>query len=381
MTKIIAMIPVRSGSKRIPRKNIRLLNGKPLVSYIIEAAIDAKCFDEIFLNSEDEVFREIADQYGIRMYKRPAELASDEATNDDFANDFIGKNSCDILVQLLATSPFITSKDIRSFVSYMMDGEYDTLISVKAQQIECVYWNRPINFTKSLHTQPSQSLTPVYSYACSMMGWKTDRFVQNHALDGAYHGCIGNTGYFPVKGWAAVDIDNEEDFQLAEVISQKIEKDKHFPPSAPKYYDSKKAKNIISVEDDVPEIIKKDGIGKIDFENANKLITYLPDAVTQMGEPPWNKRIVDTENNSMCIICQNPGEGNRKHYHHNWNEWWYILQGEWLFEIEGKNHHVVEGDVVFIEKNKVHKITALGATPAIRMAVSRADVDHVYVVN
>ena len=71
------MIPARLGSKRIYNKNLRILNGKPLISYIIESAIAAKCFDEIYINSESDIFEEIADTYQINFYKRPSELLSE----------------------------------------------------------------------------------------------------------------------------------------------------------------------------------------------------------------------------------------------------------------------------------------------------------------
>ena len=92
----------------------------------------------------------------------------------------------------------------------------------------------------------------------------------------------------------------------------------------------------------------------------------------------WSKRVIDSESNSMTIISQLPGEGNRLHYHPDWNEWWYILDGKWEWEIEGYKRIVSQGDIVFMPKNKKHKITAIGNKPAIRMAVSRSDVAHIY---
>ena len=59
MKKIIAMIPARIGSKRIPRKNLRLINGKPLIAYILETLKKVKLFDEIYLNADDAVFEKI----------------------------------------------------------------------------------------------------------------------------------------------------------------------------------------------------------------------------------------------------------------------------------------------------------------------------------
>ena len=90
------------------------------------------------------------------------------------------------------------------------------------------------------------------------------------------------------------------------------------------------------------------------------------------------RRVVNTESNSCCLIAQMPGEGNRLHYHPNWNEWWYIVDGEWEFEIEEEKYIVKKDDIVFIPKNKWHKIKCVGDKMAIRLAVSRSDVAHVY---
>ena len=73
-----------------------------------------------------------------------------------------------------------------------------------------------------------------------------------------------------------------------------------------------------------------------------------------------------------------PGEGNRMHYHHDWDEWWYIVKGQWEWTVEGVIKKVKKGDIVFIERNKKHKIKATGSVMSIRLAVSREDVDHVY---
>ena len=66
------------------------------------------------------------------------------------------------------------------------------------------------------------------------------------------------------------------------------------------------------------------------------------------------------------------------HFHPDWNEWWYILKGKWEWDIEGIKKTINMGDVVFIEKNRKHKITSLGKGLSIRLAVSRYDVEHVY---
>jgi quercetin dioxygenase-like cupin family protein len=133
------------------------------------------------------------------------------------------------------------------------------------------------------------------------------------------------------------------------------------------------------VESDVPSILVKDGVEINDLNSPNKEVINIEDILLDAPESSWSKRIIDTESNSATLICQNPGEGNREHYHHDWNEWWYIIDGLWEWQIEGETKIVGKGDIVFIEKGRLHKITAVGKEPAIRLAVSRSDVDHVYV--
>lgn len=133
------------------------------------------------------------------------------------------------------------------------------------------------------------------------------------------------------------------------------------------------------IEVDVPSILKKDGVENSNFDNENSPLQNFDKIIqSQDNSKSWCHRLVNTENNSATLISQLPGEGNRRHYHPNWNEWWYIVKGEWEWEIEGKEFIVKKGDFVFIEKNKVHRIKAIGQESAIRLAVSRADVEHIY---
>ena len=96
-------------------------------------------------------------------------------------------------------------------------------------------------------------------------------------------------------------------------------------------------------------------------------------------EQSWSHTIINSESNSATLIGQLPGEGNRMHYHHNWDEWWFIIEGEWDLIIEDKKKKIKHGEIIYIPRNNKHKITACGEKMAIRLAVSRYDVDHVYV--
>jgi len=133
------------------------------------------------------------------------------------------------------------------------------------------------------------------------------------------------------------------------------------------------------VEVEVEAILKKDGVLDNNFDDVNQQVVNAYELIKQnANKTSWSRRLVDTESNSATMIGQMPGEGNRRHYHPDWNEWWFILAGKWEFEIDGKAREIVTGDVVFIEKGKIHKITAVGDQMAIRLAVSRNDVEHIY---
>ena len=367
----IAMIPARLGSKRVKQKNIRLIQGKPLICYVIEAAKESECFDEIYVNSESDIIGEIAVNSGVKWYQRSEKLASDTATNDDFALDFFENIDCDVLYQLLPSSPFITPEEIRGFVQKMEENDIQTLISVKEEQISCLFKGKPINFNPYRILPPSQNVVPVQVYATALMAWERDSFFENHKKYGAtYHGGDGIVAFFPLKGYSTIDIDNEEDFQIAEIIAQSLGTKK----KEPEYYTNEER-----IEVDVPSILAKDGVELNDLFDCNNEKVSIPEIISSKpNDKSWSKRLVDNENNSATLIHQLPSEGNRRHYHDNWNEWWYIIQGQWVWEIEGKETVVKEGDFVYIEKGKWHQITAVGDSPAIRLAVSRADVNHIY---
>jgi len=371
--KIIGMIPARLGSKRIKKKNLRLIDGLPLIQYIVNAAKKSTFLDEIYINSESSQFKKIADESGIKFYQRPESFSTDTATNDDFALDFINNIECGILIQLLPTSPFISTAEIDEFIKSMLDGDFETMISIIDIRIECIYKGKSLNFDQKKQTPPSQLLEPIKSYACSLMGWEVNRFYDNISkYNAAYHGGDGTIGFYEIKGYSAIDIDNEEDFLLAEAVAVALKS----PKNEPSYFE---VSNNERSEVDVPSILTKDGVQVNDLFDVNNEIVAIGEILSSMPKDvSWSKRVIDTDSNSMTVICQMPGEGNRRHHHPDWNEWWYIVEGQWDWDIEGKIKTVTQGDIVFMKKNRKHKITASGSSRAIRMAVSRSDVAHVY---
>ena len=375
MIKKIAMIPARSGSKRVPKKNIRLINGKPLIDYCIKRALDSNIFDKVYVNTDDEIIMEYVRKFypDINIFEREAKYASDSATNDDFMFDFLTKTKCNSVMQILPTSPFISIDDIISFDKEFYSKSYKSLISVKENKIECIYKNEPINFNKTEHTLPSQKLDPIYSYACSLMMWDSNTFIKNHKeKKGPYHGGVHKTGYFELKGYSTIDIDNEEDFILAETIAKMISKDE---AQEKKYYS---IDNLI-YDSDVSRILPSDGILYNISDHQNEMKSNIDEIIESMPkDSSWSYTLVNSISNRATLLAQMPGEGNRRHYHDNWDEWWLILKGEWEFEYDNKILKAIKGDLIYLKRTTIHKIKAIGKEISIRMAVSRDDVEHIY---
>ena len=129
----------------------------------------------------------------------------------------------------------------------------------------------------------------------------------------------------------------------------------------------------------VLRILEMDGVNRFCMNDANQEVVHIPEIIAKYDqEKSWSHTVINSKSNSATLICQMPGEGNREHHHPEWDEWWYIIKGQWEWLIEGNTKVITEGDVVFIERNRKHRITAIGDSPAIRLAVSRYDVDHVY---
>jgi CMP-N,N'-diacetyllegionaminic acid synthase len=217
--KIVAMIPARLGSQRIKLKNLRYLGDKLLSQWVAEACKDTGIFDGIYINSDADIFEEIAVDSNINFYKRPTYLANNDATNDGFGLDFINNIDCDILVQVNPTSPFTKAQDIVGVVDLFLDNSYKTVHTVKKEQIEGLFIRQPLNFDPTKQMPPSQELEPIYLFTSSIMAWDTATFKVNMKNYGcAVYGGPQSIGYYVIEGEGAIDIDNEKDFFLAEMI-------------------------------------------------------------------------------------------------------------------------------------------------------------------
>lgn len=227
---IVAMVPARKGSTRLTMKNLALLNGKPLIFYAIQAAREANIFSRIVVNSEDRIFKKIAERYEVNFYKRPPELATSETKSDSVVYDFLKKCPCDILVWVNPTSPLQTGEEIKRIVNYFLKEKLDSLITVKEESVHCMYQGKPINFKFEMVFAQTQNLIPVTPFVYSVMIWRSDLFIKTFETKGHAFFC-GKVGYYPVHKLSSIMIKRKEDLMLAEGVLKVQSKQKEFEVS------------------------------------------------------------------------------------------------------------------------------------------------------
>jgi len=215
--KIIAEIPARMGSKRVRNKNVRLLNGKPLIYYTIEACKNSSILKDIYVNSESEEIGKLALKYGVKFYKRSSELAKDEIASDQFNYDFLINNDCDILVMVNPVSPLITGEDIDKVVSFYRANDFDTVITAREERLQAFCEGKPVNFNPNGLLPMTQKIPPIQLCCWSICIWRKEMFIKEFEKNG-YAVFSGKVGLYPLNPLRAIKISTEEDFHLAEMF-------------------------------------------------------------------------------------------------------------------------------------------------------------------
>ena len=220
--KTLAMITARGGSKRIPRKNIKEFNGKPIIAYSIEAALASGVFDEVMVSTDDEEIAEIAKKYGAKVpFFRSEKTANDFATTVDVIEEVLNTykdrgEEFDIFCCIYPTAPFITAKRLKDAVEELSASDADSLIPVvrfsyppqRAMEIHDgkLVFRQPENLSKR-----SQDLEPHFHDAGQFYVVRSESFFKNHGI------MVGNILPMELSELEVQDIDNEVDWKLAEL--------------------------------------------------------------------------------------------------------------------------------------------------------------------
>jgi CMP-N,N'-diacetyllegionaminic acid synthase len=229
MKRVVAVVPTRAGSKGLPGKNTRTLCGKPLLAWSLEAALGCSKIESVWVTSDDDVALRIAQEYGAKAYRRPAELAIDKAPMGPVIQDF-GRHleslgdPPDAVMVMYATHPLRTTLDV--------EEAYDAY---------CASGGRPVIGVKKSYTHPYlfYSLDET-GHPVSFCGIDANKFYQRQTYPAAYElttfACV-----IPIKELGTinaqlqndrsvamfidpkktVDIDSIQDFEVAEAILSK----------------------------------------------------------------------------------------------------------------------------------------------------------------
>lgn len=222
--KRLCIIPARGGSKRLPRKNIKLLNGKPLVFYTIDAVLSSKVFDKVLFTSDDnEILNTVSTNYQtdlLSIVKRPASLSTDTSKVIDTVLYFLDKD----FEQTWLTLPTSPLKIADDFVqsSRLLDTKTDSVISYTEMEFPPTLGlavgqdNKLFDYDKSLPWQNGNSRSQdhpiVYRPNGALYGSWTSKLRYNKNF---YLG--ESKGYFMSRR-RSIDIDTQFEFDLAEFI-------------------------------------------------------------------------------------------------------------------------------------------------------------------
>lgn len=146
----VIVIPARGGSKNIPRKNLQLINGKPLISYAIEIAHKVNLCKKVIVSTEDNEISEISKQYRAGVIKRPNELSEDHINLlpvNQHALNYLEKNNFypEIIISLQPTAPFIEPKSIEEAVKFQKETECDSVCSISKVLHNHPHWVKNVD--------------------------------------------------------------------------------------------------------------------------------------------------------------------------------------------------------------------------------------------
>lgn len=217
--KIIAMIPARMGSQRLPRKNTALIAGQPLVGYAIDAAKACPYFDEIVVNTNDPKVKEIAKQKEVSVFDRSEEKASSSAKSDEVVQEFLESHPCDIICWINTTSPLQPHGEIKRTIDHFNEKRLDSLFTVYEESVHCNMNQEGINYKTNELFAKTQDLPPVSRFVYSVMMWDSKAFLK--AMDENGNGLFcGKTGTFPISKLTSLIVKNENDLMMVDYIAR-----------------------------------------------------------------------------------------------------------------------------------------------------------------
>jgi CMP-N,N'-diacetyllegionaminic acid synthase len=217
----LAIIPARGGSKRLPKKNILELVGKPLIVYSIESALNSNYIDSVLVSSDSKEILDVAKKNGAEISIRPVELARDTTTTFDTIKYTIENldKKYDYIILLQPTSPLRSTEHIDEAIKLLLDANADAVISICAVDHNPLWSNTlPLNnsmegfINNDIKNKRSQELKNYFRLNGAIYICKTERL-----LDEKSFFISNNIFAYKMERKYSIDIDEQIDFDLAEL--------------------------------------------------------------------------------------------------------------------------------------------------------------------
>ena len=208
--KTVAVMPIKLKNERCPGKNIRILGDKPLLQYELDNLKETGLCDSIIVYCSDESIIKYLPS-GIAFIKRPIKLDLPTSNFSQIFSCLMEEVDADIYIYAHATAPFISVETMRQCIDAVKSGEYDSAFC--AEKLQDYLWQdgKPLNFDAT-NLPRTQDLEPIYKETSGVYVFRKDVFEK-------YHRRIGIKPFIKVVTFKeAVDIDNPEDFELAETF-------------------------------------------------------------------------------------------------------------------------------------------------------------------
>jgi CMP-N-acetylneuraminic acid synthetase len=220
LPKIVALVPMRHHSERVPGKNYRRFAGLPLFSYIVRSLLACPEIDEVVIDTDSDVIAEdVAENYArVRLIERPESLRDGKVSMNDVLLHDVRQVNADYYLQTHSTNPLLRSETISRAIRLFLESRpaYDSLFSVCRMQVRL--WDvrtRPLNHDPSVLLR-TQDLAPVYEENSNLYIFDRETLERRGNRIGA------RPLMFEIERTEAWDIDTEVDFQIAEFLYTKL---------------------------------------------------------------------------------------------------------------------------------------------------------------
>lgn len=213
--KVVAFVPIKLHSERLPHKNILDLGGKPLCYYMPSSLLKVKGIDEVYVYCSDDIITDYLPE-GMKFLKRDSYYDGNLVKGQEIYESFISQVDADVYILAHATAPFIKTSSIQNALDKVLNEDYDSSLSVKKVQTFTWYQGKTLNY--DLEDIPrTQDIEPIYYETSAFFIFRKEVFTEMGKRR------IGNKPYFQeIDDIEAIDIDYPDDFRFAQTIVNQI---------------------------------------------------------------------------------------------------------------------------------------------------------------